>query len=177
MLLTVSINVGDCLPRGTLQELASVDVLEYACVPKPVAVVEALLGKRIVIFGVPGAFTPTCSGQHLPGYIENADVFKARGIDEVWCVSVNDAFVMEAWARDRAVNGRVRMLADGNAAYIRTLGFDIDLRTRGMGVRSRRFSMFVLDGVVKILNVEAAGRFEVSDAHNMLSCLNSRDLV
>ena len=126
-------------------------------------------GKTIALFAVPGAFTPTCSAKHLPGYVEQADALKAKGIDEIWCVSVNDAFVMGAWGREQKTEGKVRMLADGSALWTKELGLELDLVQRGMGVRSQRYSALIVDGVVKQLNVEAPGKFEVSDAATMLS--------
>ena len=129
---------------------------------------ESTAGKKIVIFGLPGAFTPTCSAQHVPGYVEQAEALKAAGIDEIWCVSVNDAFVMGAWGREQHTAGKVRMMADGSAAFAQATGLTLDLTARGMGLRSARYSMLVDDGVVKALNVEAPGKFEVSDAKTML---------
>ncbi|HEY4803246.1 MAG TPA: peroxiredoxin, partial [Paraburkholderia sp.] len=128
-------------------------------------------GKRVVIFGLPGAFTPTCSAKHVPGYVEHYDALRAAGVDEVWCVSVNDAFVMGAWGRDQRTSGKVRMMADGSAALTRALGLEQDLSARGMGIRSQRYAMVVDDGVVKTLNVEAPGKFEVSDAASILATL------
>jgi peroxiredoxin len=128
-------------------------------------------GKKIAVFGLPGAFTPPCSAQHVPSYLANYDALKAKGIDEIWCLSVNDAFVMGAWARDQKAAGKVRMLADGSADFTRKLGLELDLTARGMGVRMQRFSMVVDNGVVKQLNVEAPGKFEVSGAEAMLKQL------
>jgi len=121
-----------------------------------------------VIFGVPGAFTPTCSAKHVPSYVANHDKLKAKNVDEVWCISVNDAFVMGAWGREQKAGGKVRMMADGSALFTKALGLDMDLTARGMGVRSQRYSMLVEDGTVKAVNVEAPGKFEVSDADTML---------
>ncbi len=126
-------------------------------------------GKNIVIFGLPGAFTPTCSAKHVPGYVEHADALKAAGVDEIWCVSVNDAFVMGAWGREQKTAGKVRMMADGSAAFTQATGLTLDLTARGMGLRSNRYSMLVADGVVKSLNIEGPGKFEVSDAGTMLA--------
>jgi glutaredoxin/glutathione-dependent peroxiredoxin len=125
-------------------------------------------GKTIAVFALPGAYTPTCSAKHVPGYVEKADALKAVGIDEIWCVSVNDAFVMGAWGRDQHTAGKVRMMADGSADFAKATGLTLDLTARGMGLRSNRYSMLVVDGVVKTLNIEAAGKFEVSDAGTML---------
>jgi peroxiredoxin len=121
------------------------------------------------LFALPGAFTPTCSAKHVPGYVEKAAELQAAGVDEIWCVSVNDAFVMGAWARDQNTAGKVRMMADGSADFARATGLTLDLTARGMGLRSNRYSMLVVDGVVKSLNVEAPGKFEVSDAATILA--------
>jgi peroxiredoxin len=161
------IQVGEALPDATLWE--SVEFGD-ACplAPAPVAVADAIKGKRIVIFGVPGPFTPTCSSKHVPGYLAQLDALKQRGIDEVWCVAVSDGFVMAAWAKDQGAIGKVRMLGDGNAEFTRKLGLEMDASRGGMGTRCRRFSLLVESGVVKQLNVEQAGKFEVSDADTML---------
>ena len=119
-------------------------------------------------FPVAGAYTPTCSAKHVPGYVEKAAALKAAGVDEIWCVSVNDAFVMGAWGRDQKTGGKVRMMADGSADFTKATGLTLDLTAGGMGLRSQRYSMLVVDGVVKTLNVEAPGKFEVSDADTML---------
>jgi peroxiredoxin len=128
-------------------------------------------GKRIVVFGLPGAFTPTCSAKHVPSYVENYNQLKAKKVDEVWCISVNDAFVMGAWGRDQKAGGKVRMMADGSATFTKALGLELDLIARGMGVRSQRYSMLVDNGIVKSLNVEQPGKFEVSGADTMLKQL------
>ena len=158
------IQPGDKLPDATLFEMTAEG-------PKPVQVSKLTRGRRVVIFGLPGAFTPTCSAKHLPGYVSLADRLKAKNIDEIVCLSVNDAFVMGAWGREQGAEGKVRMLADGNADFCRAMGLEQDLRERGMGIRCQRFSMLVEDGVVKTLNVEAPGKFEVSDAETMLAQL------
>jgi peroxiredoxin len=155
------IKAGDKLPSGTLFEMS-------ADGPKPVSVDDIVKGKRVVIFGLPGAFTPTCSAKHLPGYVSLADRLKAKNIDEIVCLSVNDAFVMGAWGKEQGVEGKVRMLADGSAAFSKAMGLELDLTERGMGIRCQRFSMLVDKGVVKSLNLEAPGKFEVSDAETML---------
>jgi peroxiredoxin len=132
---------------------------------------EQTKGKRIAIFGLPGAFTPTCSAKHVPSYVQNFDKLRAKGIDEVWCIAVNDAFVMGAWGKDQHCGGKVRMMADGSAVFTKALGLELDLTARGMGVRSQRYSMLVDNGVVKALNVEQPGKFEVSGAEAMLQKL------
>jgi peroxiredoxin len=164
----MTIKVGDRLPAGTLQEFYEVEKNGCAVGPNPVNMEDLTRGKKVVIFALPGAFTPTCSAKHVPSYVANYDKLKAKGVDEIVCISVNDAFVMGAWARDQKSEGKVRMLADGSADYTKKLGLELDLTGRGMGVRSQRYSMLVDDGVVKSLNVESAGKFEVSDADTML---------
>jgi glutaredoxin/glutathione-dependent peroxiredoxin len=129
---------------------------------------DAAAGKTIAVFGLPGAYTPTCSAKHVPGYVQKFDELKKAGVDEIWCVSVNDAFVMGAWARDQQTDGKVRMLADGSAEFAKATGLTLDLTARGMGVRSTRYSMLVKDGKVASLNIEAPGKFEVSDADTLL---------
>ena len=165
------IQAGDKLPDATLFELIEDERAGCTIGPNGFDVREQTAGKRVVIFGLPGAFTPTCSAKHVPGYVENAEQLRALGIDEIWCVSVNDAFVMGAWGRDQHASGKVRMMADGSAAFTRALGLEQDLSARGMGIRSQRYAMVVDDGVVKTLNVEAAGKFEVSDAASILATL------
>ena len=137
--------------------------------PNPVDVGKAAAGKTIALFALPGAFTPTCSAKHVPGYLAHCDDFKAAGVDEIWCVSVNDAFVMGAWALDQKTGTKVRMLADGSGAFAHATGLTLDLTARGMGVRSNRYSMLVKDGKVASLNIEAPGKFEVSDADTLLA--------
>jgi len=134
-------------------------------------VADLVKGKKIAVFGLPGAYTPTCSAKHVPGYVAMFDQLKAKGVDEIWCLAVNDAFVMGAWGRDQKASGKVRMMADGSADYTKKLGLELDLTARGMGVRSQRFSMLVDNGVVKTLNIEGPGKFEVSDAGTMLKQL------
>ncbi len=163
----MTINVGDNVPGGTLQESTGFD---DACPMRPedVDIGAALAGKKVAVFGLPGAYTPTCSAQHVPGYLANLDALKAKGVDEVWCVAVNDGFVMAAWGRDQGGIGKIRFLGDGSALWAKALGLDLDLTERGMGMRMTRFSMLIDDGVVSQLNVEAPGKFEVSDAETML---------
>ena len=162
------IKVGDTLPATTLMEFSEVEGNGCSIGPNPVDVQAASAGKTIAVFAVPGAFTPTCSAKHVPGYVDNVAAFQAAGVDEIWCLSVNDAFVMGAWARDQKTAGKVRMLADGSAAFAQATGLTLDLAGRGMGLRSNRYSMLVQDGVVRQLNVEALGKFEVSDAQTLL---------
>ncbi len=164
----MAIKVGDRLPDGQLQEYIEVETAGCSVGPNTFNVADLVKGKKIVIFGLPGAYTPTCSAKHVPGYLQHHDALKKKGVDEIWCLSVNDAFVMGAWGRDQKAGGKVRMMADGSAEYTKKLGLELDLTARGMGVRCQRFSMLVEDGVVKALNVEAPGKFEVSDAETML---------
>ena len=162
------IQVGDRLPAGNLQEFIEVEGNGCSLGPNTFDIAKASAGRTVAIFGLPGAFTPTCSAKHVPGYVESAAALKAVGVDEIWCVSVNDPFVMGAWGRDQKTAGKVRMMADGSADFARATGLTLDLTARGMGVRSQRYSMLVQDGVVKSLNVEAPGKFEVSDAKTLV---------
>ena len=162
------IKVGDKLPAGKLQEFIEVEGNGCSLGPNTFEVEASTAGKKIAIFGLPGAYTPTCSAKHVPGYVEKYDELKKAGIDEIWCVSVNDAFVMGAWGRDQHTGGKVRMMADGSADFTKATGLTLDLTARGMGLRSNRYSMLVVDGVVKTLNIEGPGKFEVSDADTML---------
>lgn len=165
------IKIGDNLPEGTLTEFIETETAGCSLGPNTFKVSELVKGKKIAIFGLPGAFTPTCSAKHVPSYLANYDKLKAKGVDEIWCISVNDAFVMGAWGRDQKATGKIRMLADGSAEYTKKLGLDLDLTARGMGVRMNRISMLVDNGVVKQLNIEGPGKFEVSDAETMLKKL------
>jgi peroxiredoxin len=168
----MAIKVGDRLPDGKLTESTEFDsATQCAMAPKEVNVAEAAKGKKIAIFGLPGAFTPTCSAKHVPSYLSNRDRLVAKGVNEIWCVAVNDGFVMAHWGRDQKALGKIRFLGDGSAAWTKALGLELDLTARGMGVRMNRFSMLVDDGVVKQLNVEGPGKFEVSDAATMLKQL------
>lgn len=167
------IKVGDKLPAGTLNEFVEVEGNGCAIGPNSFDIAKETSGKKIAVFALPGAFTPTCSAKHVPGYVQQADALKAAGIDEIWCVSVNDAFVMGAWGRDQHTSGKVRMMADGSAAFTQAIGLSLDLTSRGMGLRSNRYSMLVIDGEVKSLNVEGPGKFEVSDADTMLAQVKS----
>lgn len=163
------IQVGDKLPAGTLNEFIEVEGNGCSIGPNSFDIAKETAGKKIALFALPGAYTPTCSAKHVPGYVEKAAALKAAGVDEIWCVSVNDAFVMGAWGRDQKTGGKVRMMADGSAAFAQATGLTLDLTARGMGLRSNRYSMLVVDGVVKSLNVEGPGKFEVSDADTMLA--------
>lgn len=162
------IKIGDRLPEATLSE--SIEFGD-ACPmsPKSVKVSESVKGKKIIIFGLPGAYTPTCSAKHVPGYVDHIDDFHNKGVHEVWCIAVNDGYVMAAWGQDQDSIGKVRMLGDGSAELTKKLGLDIDIP--GMGVRIKRCSMLIEDGVVTKLNVEAPGKFTVSDAATMLKSL------
>jgi len=162
------IQVGDKLPAAKLQEFIEVEGNGCSIGPNTFDVDSLTKGKKIAVFGLPGAYTPTCSAKHVPGYVEKAAELKAAGIDEIWCVSVNDAFVMGARGRDQKTAGKVRMMADGSAEFAKATGLTLDLTGRGMGLRSNRYSMLVVDGAVKALNVEAPGKFEVSDADTLL---------
>lgn len=163
------IKVGDALPAVKLMEYVEVEGNGCSIGPNPVELPQAAAGKTIALFAVPGAFTPTCSAKHLPGYIEQAEAFKAAGVDEIWCVSVNDAFVMGAWGREQNATGKVRMIADGDAAFAKATGLTLDLNGKGLGLRSNRYSMLVKDGKVVSLNVEGPGKFEVSAAATLLA--------
>ncbi len=167
----MTLKVGDRLPEATLMEFNETETPGCPIGPTPVKVSEATRGKKIVIFGLPGAFTPTCSARHVPSYVENFDKLKAKGVDEIWCVSVNDAFVMGAWGRELQAQGKVRMLGDGSADFARATGLTLDLTARGMGLRSDRYALVVDDGVVKALQREQPGKFEVSGAEAILATL------
>ena len=161
----MAIEVGQRVPDGTLSEFIEQETPGCTLGPNNFQVSKLTTGKRIVVFGLPGAFTPTCSAKHVPGYVEQAAALKAAGVDEIWCVSVNDAFVMGAWGRDQKTGGKVRMMADGSADFAKATGLTFDLTARGMGVRSQRYSMLVDNGTVKSLNLEAQpGQVEASGA-------------
>ena len=160
----MTINVGDKVPQATFKYLSPEG-------PKELTSDELFRGKKVALFAVPGAFTPTCSQRHLPGYIERASDIKGRGVDTIACVSVNDAFVMGAWGKDQNCGDKVMMLADGSGDFTRAVGLELDARKAGLGMRSQRYSMLVDNGVVKQLNVEKAGQFEVSSADAMLKGL------
>lgn len=165
------IKVGDHLPEATLFEFFDVEANGCSVGPNAFKTSDIVKGKKIAVFGLPGAFTPTCSAQHVPGYVSHGADLKAKGIDEIWCVSVNDAFVMGAWGKDQKVNGKVRMMADGSGELTKKLGLELDLTARGLGIRSQRYLMIVDNGVVKHLAVEGPGKFEVSDAASALKAL------
>jgi peroxiredoxin len=164
----MTIKVGDRLPAGTVQEFIEVEGNGCSVGPNTFKVEDLVKGRKVAIFGLPGAFTPTCSAKHVPSYLNNYDALKAKGVDEIWCFAVNDPFVMGAWCRDQKAGGKIRFLGDGSAAYTKELGLELDLNARGMGMRCQRFSMLVEDGVVKSLNIEGPGKFEVSDGDTML---------
>ena len=158
------IKVGDSVPSATFNTMGESG-------PQPKTTGDIFKGKKVVIFAVPGAFTPTCSNAHLPSFINNAAALKAKGVDTIACVAVNDVFVMDAWGKAQGAAGKVEMLADGSAKFAAALGLDLDLTERGMGVRSKRYSMLVDDGVVKSVNVEPAAGIEVSGAEALLKQL------
>lgn len=164
----MTIKKDDRLPDATLYEMG-----EGGLETRRVAALTN--GRRVVIFGLPGAFTPTCSARHVPGYVEQWGAFKEKGIDAVICVSVNDAHVMNAWAKTQGTAGKVHMLADGNGEFTRALGLEQDMTARGQGMRSRRYALYAENGVVRILNVEQPGKFEVSDANSMLIEMDKLD--
>lgn len=158
----MSIKIGDSVPNATVAEFVTGDA------PHAYQIADLVKDKRIALFAVPGAFTPTCTEQHVPGFLDLADAFKAKGVDEIWCVAVNDVFVMEAWGRDKQVNGRIRMMADGSADWTKKLGLVLDLTEKGLGVRSQRYSAYLENGVVKQLNVDEGGALATSDAQTLL---------
>ncbi len=160
----MTIKVGDTLPQATFMSPGENG-------PEPRTTDDVFKGRTVALFSVPGAFTPTCSARHLPGFVEQADAFRARGVDTIACTAVNDAFVLGAWAEAGAVDGKVTMLADGNADFVKAIGLDMDGTRFGMGPRGQRFSMLVEDGVVKTLNVEEGGGFEVSSAEHLIAQL------
>lgn len=158
----MTIKAGDKMPSGTLMTMTAEG-------PKPINTDELFAGKKVVLFGLPGAFTPTCSAKHVPGYVNSAAALKAKGVDTIACMSVNDAFVMGAWGKDQKADDKVQMLADGSAEYTKKLGLELDLTGRGMGVRCTRFSILVDNGVAKQVNIEEGGAFDVSSAEKMLT--------
>jgi peroxiredoxin len=160
----MSIQVGDRIPSTTLFEMVESKISKISSD-------DIFAGKRVVMFALPGAFTPTCSALHLPGYLDKSAALHSRGIDEIVCLSVNDPYVMALWEEQQNVAGRVRMIADGNAEFSHAVGLEIDRSDSGMGLRSQRYAMIVDDGTVEVLKVEEPGKFEVSDAESILACL------
>ena len=160
----MAIGVGDSVPQVTLAVMGESG-------PEQISTNDLFKGKKVVAFAVPGAFTPTCSAKHLPGFVANAGAIKGKGVDSILCLSVNDVFVMDAWGKDQSVGDSVAMVADGSGALANALGLELDLTERGLGVRSQRYSMIVDDGVVSALNVEEGGAFEISGAENILEQL------
>jgi peroxiredoxin len=160
----MTIKVGDKLPNVKLMRWG-------AAGPEAVMSDDLFKGKKVAFFGVPGAFTPTCSAKHLPGFVQNADALKAKGVDAIVCTSVNDVFVMNAWGKDQQCGETVTMVADGDAAFTKAAGLELDLTGKGLGIRNQRFSMLVDDGVVKVLNIDPAGAFEKSSAEALLEQL------
>ena len=160
----MTIKVGDKLPSATL-----VKATENG--PDQVSTDDFFAGRKVALFAVPGAFTPTCSAKHMPGYVDNADALKAKGVDEIACVSVNDAFVMDAWGKASNAGDKITLLADGNGQFAKELGLEMDGSKFGMGTRSQRYSMVVNDGVVEALNVEGPGEFKVSSAEHLLDTM------
>lgn len=160
----MTIKVGDKIPSATLYRMGENG-------PEAVTTDELCAGKKVALFGVPGAFTPTCSAKHVPGFLQNAAALKAKGVDTIACMAVNDAFVMGAWGKDQGTAGKIEMLADGSAELTKKMGIELDLGARGLGTRSRRFSMLLDNGVVKQLNLEEGGAYEVSSAEALLGQL------
>lgn len=160
----MAIKEGDKIPAGKLRHMTAEG-------PKDITTDELFGGKTVVVFGLPGAFTPTCSAKHLPGYVEKAAELKGKGVDAIACVSVNDAFVMDAWGKSQNVGDKVQMLADGNGDFAKSMGLDSDFSPYGMGLRSKRFAMIVKDGTVSALAVEEPGQFQVSSAEAILQRL------
>lgn len=160
----MAVHVGDSIPDVTLAVMGESG-------PEQVSTGDLFSGKKVVAFALPGAFTPTCSAQHLPGFVDSADAIKAKGVDSIICLSVNDVFVMDAWGKDRNVGDKITMVADGSGVLAKALGLELDLTERGLGVRSRRYSMVVDDGVVSALNLEEGGAYEVSSAEKILENL------
>jgi len=164
----MTIKAGDKLPSGELSEYIEEETPGCVIGPNKFKLDDLTRGKKVVLFGLPGAFTPTCSAKHVPSYVQNLERLKAKGVAEVICMAVNDAFVMGAWARDQKTGGKIRMMGDGSADFTKALGLEVDLSARGLGIRCQRFSMLVDNGTVKVLNIEKPGQYEVSDAETML---------
>ncbi|MFN7834881.1 MAG: peroxiredoxin [Burkholderiaceae bacterium] len=164
----MALQIGDRIPDGTLHEFNAVGDGSCPVGPRACTVSDLVRGKRIALFAVPGAFTPTCSDQHLPGFLTYTEQLRAKGVNEIWCVAVNDPYVMHAWGERFKVGGRMRLLADGSAAWTRSLGLVWDLSTAGFGIRSQRYSMLLDDGVIGLLNIENEDEFIVSNAETLL---------
>jgi peroxiredoxin (alkyl hydroperoxide reductase subunit C) len=160
----MTISVGSRVPDIMIKRMGSSG-------PEGIKTNEIFTGEKVILFGVPGAFTPTCSQKHLPGFVNYADDIKAKGVTTIACMSVNDAYVMDAWGKDLQVNAAFEMLADGNAELTKALGLEVDLTARGFGIRCRRFAMVVENGVVTMLNVEESGEFDISSAESVLAAL------
>jgi peroxiredoxin len=167
----MTVKIGDAIPEGTLTEFVEVEGGGCSVGPNDFKVSDLVKGKKILMFALPGAFTPTCSAQHVPGFVTHHDAISAKGVDEVWCVAVNDAFVMGAWGREQHSDGKVRMLSDGSCHWTKAMGLELDLTARNMGVRSQRYAAIIDNGVIKALEVEAPGKFEVSSAEAMIKHL------
>ncbi len=160
----MTIQVGDTIPSATLNIMT-------ADGPSAISTDDMFKGKKVALFGLPGAFTPTCSAQHLPGFVANADAVKAKGVDSIVCLAVNDVFVMGAWGKDQNVGDKVMLVADGSAAFTKAAGLELDLTEKGLGLRCQRFSMVVDDGLVKSLSIDPAGTFEATSAEKILEQL------
>jgi peroxiredoxin (alkyl hydroperoxide reductase subunit C) len=158
------IKVGDPIPNVTVTAAT-------AAGPEQMTTEAIVKGKKVVLFAVPGAFTPTCSARHLPGFVEHADALKAKGVDLIACIAVNDVFVMDAWAKDQGTEGKILMLADGSGEFARAMGLELDLVARGLGMRSQRYALVAEDGIVTFLGVEEGGAFEASRAETVLAAL------
>lgn len=167
----MTIKIGDKLPDASLYEFFHEETEGCALGPNKFEVQKELAGKTVAILALPGAYTPTCSAKHVPGFIDHYAALKQKGVDEIWCVSVNDAFVMGMWGKSLGADGKVRMMADGSAEFTRKIGMEFDLTARGMGVRSQRYSMLVRNGVVEQFNLDQPGAFEVSSAEKLLAQL------
>ncbi|GLR26076.1 peroxiredoxin [Limnobacter litoralis] len=167
----MTIQIGEKLPDATLYEFIHKESEGCSLGPNAFKVADLVANKKIAILALPGAYTPTCSAKHLPGFVQHAAEFKAKGVDEIWCISVNDAFVMGAWGQSQGADGVVRMMADGSAEFTQKIGMELELTARGLGLRSQRYSMLVENGVVKQINLDPAGAFENSTAEKLLSQL------
>lgn len=167
----MTIQIGEKLPDATLYEFIHKESEGCSLGPNAFKVADLVANKKIAILALPGAYTPTCSAKHLPGFVQHAAEFRAKGVDEIWCISVNDAFVMGAWGQSQGADGVVRMMADGSAEFTQKIGMELDLTARGLGMRSQRYSMLVENGVVKQINLDPAGAFENSTAEKLLSQL------